>query len=56
MFQPAFAIPIETYSIRQKAEFLLNNAVDMDDYRSAAEVVRRMGIDPDSVPHEMPKE
>jgi bifunctional DNA-binding transcriptional regulator/antitoxin component of YhaV-PrlF toxin-antitoxin module len=41
----------EHYTPERKAEFLLSNAVDVDDYRAAREEVRRLGIDPDQVPH-----
>jgi len=37
------------------AEFLLNNAVDADDYESALAEVREMGIDPDIIAHVKPK-
>jgi AbrB family looped-hinge helix DNA binding protein len=42
---------IERYTLERKAEFLLNNAIDADDYAWAVEEVRRMGVDPESVPH-----
>lgn len=41
----------EHYTPERKAEFLLSNAVNVDDYRAAREEVRRLGIDPDQVPH-----
>ncbi len=41
----------ETYTPERKAEFLLNNAVDEADYALAREKVRRMGLDPDDIPH-----
>ncbi|MGH9361444.1 MAG: AbrB/MazE/SpoVT family DNA-binding domain-containing protein [Thermoanaerobaculia bacterium] len=52
--RPAAALPIEIYSPERKAEFLLNNAVDAEDYAGAVEEVRRMGLDPDSIPHLRP--
>lgn len=39
---------------RSKAEFLLSNAVDADDYTEAVRCVREMGLDPEEVPHEKP--
>lgn len=45
------ALPIEIYSDRRKAEFLLENAVDDEDYRRALEEVRELGLNPDDVPH-----
>jgi hypothetical protein len=42
---------VEVYSPERRAEFLLTNAVDDEDYQGAADEVRRMGLDPDSIPH-----
>lgn len=42
---PAAVLPLETYSRERKAEFLLTNATDEDDYRRAVEAVRAMGLD-----------
>ncbi len=54
VIRPAIAIPVEEYSLRRRAELLLNNAVDDKDYERLREEVRRMGIDPDDVPHHRP--
>jgi hypothetical protein len=49
--------PVEIYTPERCAEFLLTNATDADDYRSAVQLVREMGLDPASIPHvEPPKE
>jgi hypothetical protein len=48
------AVTIEIYSKERKAELLLNNATDPDDYKAAREAVRDMGLDPDTVPHDRP--
>lgn len=45
---------IEIYTPERKAEFFLNNALDAEDYAWAVSKVRRMGIDPDSIPHKKP--
>jgi hypothetical protein len=45
---------IEIYTPSRKAEFLLSNAVDAEDYALAIEEVRAMGIDPDAIPHYKP--
>ena len=55
LIRPAVALPVESYSPERVAEFLLSNAVDAEDYASAAEEVRGMGLDPDSVPHTRPE-
>lgn len=47
-------LPIEKYSLDRKAELLLNNAVDEEDYTRAREEVKRLGLDPDSIAHEPP--
>jgi hypothetical protein len=44
----------EMYSNERKAEFLLNNAVDDADYRNARNEVRKLGLNPDSIPHLRP--
>lgn len=55
LFRPAVAVPVEVYPPQRRAEFLLNNATDADDYGRAVEEVRRMGLDPDSIPHTRPE-
>ncbi len=55
LLRPAAAIPLEIYTPERKAEFLLNNAVTPEDYAWAVKEVRKMGVDPDKVPHEKPK-
>ena len=47
-------LPVEMYGKEQIAEFLLSNAVDAEDYAEAVAEVRRMGLNPDSIPHEEP--
>lgn len=54
IIRPAVAIPVEVYTPERKAEFLLENAVDAEDYARAVEKVRRMGLNPESIPHERP--
>jgi AbrB family looped-hinge helix DNA binding protein len=48
---PAIAIPVETYSIERKAEFILSNATDEDDYQRAREEVSELGLNPDKIKH-----
>lgn len=45
---------IEIYTPERIAEFLLNNAVDAEDYRRAEEEVRRLGFEPDQILHDPP--
>jgi AbrB family looped-hinge helix DNA binding protein len=52
--RPAVAVPVEVYSPRRKAEFLLNNAVDATDYKRAVREVRKLGLDPADIPHRRP--
>ncbi len=54
LLRPAVVLPIEVYTPERKAELLLSNAVDAGDYARAARAVRRMGVDPDTVPHRKP--
>jgi bifunctional DNA-binding transcriptional regulator/antitoxin component of YhaV-PrlF toxin-antitoxin module len=44
----------EVYTRERKAEFLLSNAVDVDDYAAACEEVRRLGLNPVDIPHHRP--
>lgn len=45
---------LEIYTPERRAQFLLSNAVDGDDYARAAEEVRKMGLEPAKIPHCMP--
>ena len=47
-------MPVEIYSPERRAEFLLTNAVDAEDYREAVRQVKRMGLDPDRIAHRPP--
>ena len=55
LIRPAVALPVESYSSERIAEFILSNAVDSDDYGLAIKEVRRMGLDPESIPHRKPE-
>lgn len=55
LIRPAAVFPIERYSAERKAEFLLSNAVDDDDYAQAVNQVRSMGLDPNAILHTRPK-
>ena len=55
LIRPAAIVPVERYSPERKAEFLLSNAVDAADYRRARKEVRKLGLDPDSIPHLRPE-
>ena len=54
LIRPAVVVPVERYTPERKAEFLLSNAVDATDYRKARREVRKLGLDPDSIPHRRP--
>ena len=54
LIRPAMVVPAERYSPERKAEFLLSNAVDDADYSKARKAVRKLGFDPDSIPHRRP--
>lgn len=51
LIRPAVVVPIERYSAERKAEFLLTNATSKRDYQRAREEVRKLGLDPDAIPH-----
>jgi len=54
LIRPAVAMPVEIYTPERRAEFLLSNAVGMEDYERARKEVSKLGIDPDTVPHRKP--
>lgn len=54
LIRPAAVLPLETYPPERKAEFLLSNAVDAEDYARARAAVRKLGLDPDEIVHERP--
>jgi len=54
LIRPAVIVPVERYSPERKAEFLLSTATTNADYRKARRAVRKLGVDPDSVPHRRP--
>lgn len=56
LLRPAVALPVEIYTPERIAEFLLSNAVDAEDYERAREEVRRLGFDPDRIPHYKPED
>ena len=51
LIRPAVVVPVERYTPERKAEFLLSNAVDDADYRNARREVRKLGLNPDAIPH-----
>jgi AbrB family looped-hinge helix DNA binding protein len=51
LIRPAIVVPVERYTPERKAEFLLSNALDDSDYRKARRAVRKLGLDPDAIPH-----
>ncbi|HSF20023.1 MAG TPA: AbrB/MazE/SpoVT family DNA-binding domain-containing protein [Vicinamibacteria bacterium] len=55
LLRPAVTLPVEMYSKELRAAFLLENAIDREDYERVREEVRKMGLDPDAVPHERPE-
>ena len=51
LLRPAVMLSVEVYTPERKAEFLLNNAVDAQDYQEALNKVRKMGLNPEDIPH-----
>jgi AbrB family looped-hinge helix DNA binding protein len=51
LIRPAVILPVEKYSPERKAEFLLSTATTAQDYQRARKEVKKLGIDPDSIPH-----
>ena len=55
LLRPAMIVPVEKYSLEHQAEFLLSNATTPADYQRARRVVKKLGLDPGSVPHRRPE-
>lgn len=55
LIRPAILMPIERYTPERKAEFFLTNAIDEADYQQARKEVRKLGLDPDAIPHRRPE-
>lgn len=55
LIRPAVLVPVEKYSPERKAEFLLSTATSAADYRRARREVKKLGLDPDSIPHRRPR-
>jgi len=55
LLRPVVALPVEIYTEERKAAFLLNNTVTPEDYALAVEKVRKMGLDPEAIPHKKPE-
>ena len=55
LIRPAVALPVEIYTPERRAEFLLSNAVDKEEYQEALEEIRQMGINPENIPHYKPE-
>jgi AbrB family looped-hinge helix DNA binding protein len=54
MIRPASVLPTEVYGPRRRAEFLLTNALDAEDYARVRAAVKALGLDPDAIPHQPP--
>lgn len=54
ILRPVVTLPVEIFTTERKAEFLLNNAVTDEDYENAVNEVKKMGLDPETIPHKKP--
>jgi AbrB family looped-hinge helix DNA binding protein len=54
LIRPARVTPVEIYSPKKKASFLLSTTLDAADYAAARREVTGLGLDPDRVPHSRP--
>lgn len=54
LLRPAVTLPVEMYTKERRAAFLLETAIDREDYERARQEVLEMGLDPDDVPHDRP--
>lgn len=56
VIRPAPDMEIEIYTPERIAEFLLNNSIDAADYAQNVEEVKKMGLDPNTIPHFRPED
>ncbi len=54
LLRPAVALTVEMYSPERKAQFLLNNTLTMEEYAWALDEVKKLGLNPENIPHEKP--
>ena len=54
LIRPVPEPPGESYTLERRAEFLLGNATNAEDYAQAIAEVRAMGLDPDHIDHFKP--
>lgn len=54
LLRPAVALTVEIYSPERKAQFLLNNALTLEEYAWAMDEVKKLGLNPENIPHEKP--
>jgi hypothetical protein len=55
LIRPAIVVPVEHYTPERKAEFLLSTATSAKDYDRARREVKKLGLDPDAIPHRRPR-
>lgn len=55
MLRPVVTLPVEIYSPERKAEFLLNSTTTLKEYAEAVKKIRKMGLDPETIPHTKPQ-
>ena len=55
LIKRAVVLPIDVYSAERKAEFILSNTIDGEDYQKACEEVRALGLDPHQIKHHKPR-
>lgn len=54
LIRPAVALPIEVYTLERRAEFLLSNATNEEEYQAACSEVIAMGLNLDEIQHHKP--
>ena len=55
LIRPAVVVPVERYTPERQAEFLLSTATTGRDYKRARKEVKRLGLDPNAIPHRRPE-
>ena len=54
LIRPAVALPVEIYSPERRAEFLLSNTTNEEEYQAVRTEVLAMGLNPDEIQHYRP--
>ncbi len=55
LIRPVIVVPVERHTPERKPEVLLPTATTEEDYQCARKAVKRLGLNPDAIPHRRPE-